>query len=673
MATQPNTIVRLCDYCVAEFFPEDVSMSSQVFCKLYNRNYGTHHIFNDNGSPTGNSQDYSATYLMPGTYLYLNQEVAVPYWTRYPETFLYTTPGAYDTYNKVRFHFVSGFDFGQFEGLMMGVKNRTNIGSYAVFANVLVTPTWYSDVVKFNASPIYLADAVFDKYVEVFVPAIRQINLDYYATEPALRGSTFGGSITYNGQTFTGLVQDAPIVVFVDECNRIDSTANGEDHYDYYILSQHYESVVQMDAIYQLFGAFIGESQNFDAIEFYGVMTDDSGNLAFPTDLINALSTNAHDSWVIAHQLTIHEWVGGSKTMTGTYMHLQESDFDTPMYYRPVLKYAGAAVAFDIDYTCRLFNRRNGEQTIRTASFISYNPRKYGMTRAQLPLAAPVSSHVVYNKIIKTSLETTDLFVEQNVSMPRQLSADGAQQTARVTSFVPLFFNGGNISVSHNDYAVENSSESSSLIYKQGEMRFVLNAFDNMLKFKVYTVGSAGKLVPMDLNGIGGINIVFINDGKKVKFAYMPSGSNLANGDISFKVPQADAEQIVNSDTRDFYITVVASDNTETVLYTGFWNTVLERDEVDRAADKARVANEASADVNKQAEEPARPVLDASAVNSVSVPGYVQQGGKSNDVSVVQSIPPASYTAVSSNSKQTKADAALSSALDKQSGLAKSK
>jgi hypothetical protein len=691
MAAQPNTIVQLNDYCVVEFFTEEIVMSSNpLFHKLYNIETGVHQIYNPNAydGVTLNTQDYSVVSISPGQYVYMDQEVAVPYWDRYPEKFYKSTPGNYDTFNKVRFHFTSGFDFAGLPGLILGIKNKMNNGTYAMFAQLLVTAELYEFMVKFNTSPIYLADAIFDRYVEVFVPAISAINTDYYALPPESRGGEFGALITYSGTNYSGFVQNAPIVVSIEEVSRFDTLTAGNDMYQLYISDNHYESVVIMNSLYQKLGVFIGESDEFDAIEFYATMLDDSGNTAFVEALINEISTNAHDKWVIAHQLVIHEWIGGVKTLSGRYMVLQETEFDGPMYYRPILRNSNSSIAFEVEYTCRLYNKRNGDQIIRLGSYISYNTRKYGRSLETIPLDAEPSSHIIYNKIVRSALEATELFVEQNYINinPQQtlsLMGDSNTQQQTVMSLIPMFFNVNSISVSMKDALIENENVGDTLVYKQGDLMFVLTPFDNMFKFKVHTLNNAGDLVPMDLSGFGNFNIVFMDNGKKVKFGYLTSTgtSNPSIGELMFKVPQSDAEILINSDTREWYITLVAADNTETALYSGFWRDPTEKADVDANIERVRQAQSellsgnvvsyfstqtgvlnvpavASAAEQSAAETPA---VDT----QVHIPGYVPAGNSGGDVSIIQKVSP-SLLQSQGDAKQSKADSALGKALGNQ-------
>lgn len=691
MAAQPNTIVRLNDYCVAEFFTNQITISSSpVFHKLYNVETGVHQIYNSNADDiiTWNTQDYSVACISPGQYVYMNQEVAIPYWDRFPDKFYKSTPGPYDTFNRVRFHFTSGFDFAGLPGLILSVKNKMNNGTYAMFSQLLVTAELYEFLVRFNTSPIYLADAIFDRYVEVFIPAISVINSDYYALPPESRSGEFGALATYTGSSYSGFVNNAPIVLSVDEVSRMDTITIGGDMYQLYIADNHFESVVLTNSLYQKFGVFVGESDQFDALEFYATMLDENNNVAFVEELINEISTNAHDDWVIAHQLIIHEWIGGVKTLSGKYMVLQETDFDSPLYYRPILKNAGTAIAFEVDYTCRLYNRLNGEQLIRLGSYTSYNAKKYGRSLEKIPLDADPSSHVVYNKIVRSALEATELFVEQNYVNPsqqtQQLLGDTQTQQQAIMSMIPMFFNVNAISISMKDSLLENDNLGTTLVYKQGDLMFVLNPFDNMFKFKVYTVNSSDNLVPMDLSGFGSFNLVFMDNNKKVKFGYMTSAgtSNPSIGELMFKVPQSDAEILITSTTRDWYITLVAADGTETVLYNGFWRDVTEKADVDSNIERVRLAqSEALSDKSvsyfstqngvftvpevpastAQTTQSETPAVDS----SVYIPGYVPVGNSGGDVSIIKVVSP-SLLQSKGDAKQSKADAALSKALGNQ-------
>ena len=664
MAAQPTSIVRLNDYCVVEYSQELVTISpNPTFYKLYNKTFGLHHIFNGNNATTGNLLDYSVTMIDNNQYLYLNQETTVPYWDRYPDVFMYNVPGSYDTFNLVRFHFSSGFDFTALPGVILGVKNKTNSGSYAIFANIIVTPELYTDLVKNNTSPVYLADAMFDKYVDIYVPAAEVINQDYYNQAPESRSSEFGALITYNGTNYTGLIQNSPIVVTIDECSKIEYRSIEGEIYDVYTTDNHFESIVATDSLHQKFGAYIGESTQFDAIEFYGTMTDSNGNLSFVGNLINLLSTNAHDSWVIAHQLTIHEWIDGVKTATGKYIMLQESNFDEPIYYRPILKGSGSSLAFEIDYTCRLHNRRTGDQLIRIGSYMSYNSAKYGKSLSVLPMSAQPSSHVIYNKIVKTNLDTTDMFVEQryvgrNINIPGSTVSTASSAT---TTFIPMIFDVNRISVSQKDLLPDFDDMGDTIIYKQGDLRFILTPFDNMLKFKVHTVNNRGLLVPMEISNFGTFNFVMFNNNKKIKFKYINTSgmSNPRIGELVFKIPQTEAELLITSNTREFYITMTSSDNVETVLYSGFWNDATERDIVTANIERVK-ANQASLTTSAVSVSSTPSFSDVNL--EISIPGYTSKGLRENDASTVLLIPPTGYN-VDTDSGQIKANAALSSIL----------
>ena len=686
MQIQPNTLVRLNDYCLVEFFSEQVTLPlSQTFYKLYNNTTYNHQIFNAPGAPTGNSQDRTVTYIGPNQYVYLDQEVSIPYWQRFSNVYTYNSPGTYDTFNAIRFHFTSSFDFTGYAGLILSVKNKMNNGNFVFFSQLLVTAEWYVDMLTNNTSPIYLADVVFDRYIEVYVPAVQLINQDYYSVPVEQRGTEFGGLITNNGISYSGLVQDSPINVSVDECTDIDYTSVGQDTYTVYKASHHYESVISVDAIHQRFGTFIGESSDFDAIEFYGTTVNQNGDLTFADYMITLLTTSTQDDWVIAHQLTVFEWVSGTKIKTGSYMVLQEDNFDAPMYYRPILRNAGNAIAFEIEYTCRLMNRFNGDQIIRVGSYISYSAAKYGKTLSVLPLVAPAKSHVVYNKIVKSSMETTDLFVEQNyVTTGGNITQSIGSTATSTVAYIPMFFNNNSISVSIKDLLPENEDPSTSLIYAQGQLRFILNPFDNLFKFKVYTVNNKGTLVPMDLSNLGTFSMVMFNNNKKMRYAYLidQGTSNVKTGELMFKIPQVDAELLILSSTREFYITLTASDTTETMIYNGFWNDVTEIDVVNAniAAVTAAQAALTSSSVSTASTTTVSTTVSAAAAvaaanvsaasftsnTKINIPGYVAASLPENDISVIHIITPSTYTP-SADTKQAKAESALGTILGTQS------
>ena len=99
------------------------------------------------------------------------------------------------------------------------------------------------------------------------------------------------------------------------------------------------------------------------------------------------------------------------------------------------------------------------------------------------------------------------------------------------------------------------------------------------------------KLTTLDLNSGSTIyRAVFETASGKIKIDNIndQSKENPSQGEITFNIPGESSEEIINSTDRTFYITALAEDGTETLMYTGEWRKPSEQDEVDLAIQQAR-------------------------------------------------------------------------------------
>lgn len=673
--------IRLTDYCLIEYIFSSVGtpLVTSTFRMVYNTESGVNQIYNDNADDlvTGNIQDKTAVPIGNNKYVYIDEEKVPPY-VSYDPTLVATDinggvpfPFLPDT---VRFHFQSGFTFEEFEALVLSVKNKKNDGTYGLFASLYVSILTIDTMLTFNPRPLFLTDIMYDRYIEIKIPAIRELNQAYYSTTGAVQANTLAARITTTlDNKYTGFEDSAPIVFSIDESTKTERLKTDDTVYDIQIVENHKEASLPQVSEFDLLGVYIAESAEGDYVEYYA--TYDGGFIA---DFIGRLSArNPHDKWVLVHQFNIFEQVGSSFINTAKKMDYQDSDFDEAQTMRPVLKYANTALSFSIDYTMILMNQLDGEQIIRSGSFSSLNPKKYGKYLSKIPLASLPQSHKIYNRLFKKNFEASNLFVEPSLeSSETDFSVTSDVSVVTQTVYVPVFFNFSRINIGFRNMSVKEEDTFTDLIYKQTDLRVLFQPFDNIFKFKIYEVINE-KLVPMNLSFNSKFNMVFMNGSNKVRFANAqdPAKENPEVGEIVFTVPQSSSEIILNSDTRDFYITVPAEDGTETVLYTGFWNSIDELDIIrennQRVKDEQDASNAATKKIEDLESVIAQQSVDLQNVADVSaniaipnntkiiavtaetkpeetvpvsakidIPGYVARASGKSEVSVVKKIKP---------------------------------
>jgi hypothetical protein len=633
-----SRFVNLTNYCIVEYMLEDLGSLDYInddFKLLQNDHIDAHQIFNNDGSftETRNIQDATVTSIDGNRYAYLDSE-KIPNYIDYDDKITETTISGYNvTLDKVRFHFISGFNFDDFRALVLSVRNIENDQKTNIFANILFNKETESTILTFNPKPLYITNAMYDRYIDVYVPSIKNIN-EELNTSPT-PASTFAAAITPNDTSYTGFITNNPIIISLDECGtqgKIDTGIGLE--YDSFEITEHYETVVSQSNEFDSVGAYIQESSQGDFIEFF--LTYNGG---FPEELISILNRrNPLNDYIIAHELTVYEQIGSAFIESSRLAFFQDKDYDEPNLFRPVLRNANTAITMSVDYIVRLINRLNGDQVIREGSMIITSPKKYGKTLLKLELQDKPQSQNIINKIYKNNFEATELFIDPAQSVTRSIGSIASSSSIPTsTQYVPIFFTKSNISVANKSAIVKENNDQDEVVFKDGKLRFVISPFDNFLKFKFYTEVK-NKTTALDLNiGDAIYRAVFQTSSGKIKIDNLndQSKENLSSGEIVFNIPTESSEEIIQSTDRSFYITTVAQDGTETLMYNGEWRKTSEQSDVDdaiaNAKAEAELQNQTTTTINeivdkykdlesKQVRK--RPKLVS---NKAKIPGYVNK------------------------------------------------
>lgn len=586
-----SRFVNLTSYCVVEYMFEplnSLNYSTEDFILLQNDHANVHQIFNDDGSfsTTKNIRDLSVTPIGNNRYAYLDSE-KYPNYTQYDDQITeYPIIGYNVVLDQVRFHFVSGFDFTDFEALVLGIRNLESDGKTNIFANILVAPETVGSLMIFNSKPLFLGNAQYDRYIDIFVPSIKNINEEYKTA--LVQSATFAAAITPKDSTYSGFIYNNPITLTLDECGKRSKIyTNISVQYDQFEVTEHFETVISQTNEFDTVGAYVNEAVDGDFIEFY--LTFNSG---FPEELISILNRrNPQDEWIIIHQISIFEQVGTDFINTARQVFFQEDRYDEPNVFRPVLKFAHEAVSISIDYLARLTNKRTGEQIIREASYVQLSPKKYGKKLTTIPLLDKPQSHKIYNKLIKKDFEASKLFLEPVLNTADSTSSlNQTMQTVIRTEYVPVFFSNNSISVANKSIVVKTSDSTEEVVFGPGKLKFIVSPFDNLIRLKIYT-SSKSKVAPLDLNlNYAKYRLVFETDSGKVPIDNVKNAAqeNLSTGEITFRISKKDSEAITKSTNQTVYLTAIAQDGTETLMYSCEWRAPKDQADIDSATVQAK-------------------------------------------------------------------------------------
>lgn len=606
-----SRFINLTQYCIAEYKFEPLGSLNFItddFIFVKNEATGGHQLFNSDASyhTTKNIQDLTVVSTSANRYVYLDSE-KIPNYLQYDTNLTTTTlTGNAVVVDTVRFHFISGFDFDTFSALILSIQNRENSDVTNIFANILLSPETISELIIFNPKPLFLSNALYDRYIDIQVPSIKNIN-EEWITSPT-PATTFSAKITKDSDNIArGFVYNEPITLSLIECEaKTVLYTNTSTSYDQYQSSNVYTATVSQTNEFDNVGVSISESAIGDYLEFF--LTYNSG---FPEELISTLNRrNPADDWIIIHQLSVFEQVGSAFLNTSKLVFFQENSYDEPNIVRPILKNANEAISMSIDYIARLTNRRNGEQIIREGSFNLISPKKYGRELMNIQLLEKPQSQRIYNKIIKNNFEATRLFIEptpigiSQVVTPENLTSNVTEVVR--TEYVPVFFNNSNISIANVNSLITTQNTSDEIVFGPGKWRFIISPFDNILKLKIFTETSlanvSNQLVPLDLNiSSAKYRLVFDLDSGKVSIdnANNSALENLSTGQLTFNISKKDSETILASTKRTVYITSVAQDGRETLIYSGEWRKTSEQLDIDLAIIEAKAATQSKVDTNK--------------------------------------------------------------------------
>ena len=559
-----SNFVTLSDYCVLEFKQHPLGdpspeLVSSTFYKLNNTHLELLQVYNDDGdlTKTHNIKDITVTPIGNSRLALLDSDIFPEYQEFDPalaQASIDSSNSANLVFDTVRFHFASGFNFEEVGSVIVGVKHKMNDLKNFLFANIVLDTITAEEILTFNTRPLYLGNAVYDKYIDIKIPSIKNLDANFDQFGPL--------SFEYLITDGVGFIKNSPITVFLQEASKQELFAENGIEYTSYLVTENFEASVSQINEFDSLGAVIEEAQDGDYINFYATW-----NGAFPDDLISLLNgRGAGQNWVLIHQLQVYEQVGTAYLPAGNLVIYQEDGFGEPLSYRPILKNASVAVSMSIDYTLRLYNKSTSENVIRTGSMTLFNPNKYGKSLAKIELNGGPQSHTVYNKIFQKSFETSAF----NVALGNSNSQIQIQER-KVAA--PVFFHKSNVMLSNRNALVNSNELGNEVVYGQGKMILPIDPSDNFIRFNIYKqVSTSNAPVPMALNLNSSFKISF-GKNSKLEFSNMKDAAfeNLQYGQIAFKISKEQSLKILDLKDELFIITVISEDGTESMLYTGKW------------------------------------------------------------------------------------------------------
>lgn len=558
MAT--SKFLQINNYVLLEYVYEDsthIYLNSTVGCQVLTNNYTNEKLFlnyNTAINITKNTLDVSAyenisiknrwNYLdidAPNPFLSLDANISLT-----DVTSLIASPNL--KYDKVRLHFVTGYNFENIEGFILKIfikdadGNNFNL-SHRVFRKG-------EHLLEFNDSPLLINERSYNRYLEIEIPstsfiiAEQQLNpLNPNIPSKILTGNPKG--INENTLIYLG---------YFEITNEIYN--NGNITFETDNFSEKLLISINPADQYSLIGATIVENKEFNYIEYYGTFDN-----KFISEFIN-FQASIGVQFYVYHTLEVYEQVGTSLIKSSQFTNIQDSFFDRPLIFRPVLQFSPYTSSFKIKYTMRLVNKMNGESIIRTASILSTNVLPYGKQLNMIHTNKNLHQLKVYNKNITTS----------NTVEIKNFFADVMNPVKEIITTKYLFVNQNEILVSQEIDTMQNLKLSKNIsnfnFYKNGELILKLNEFDNIIKFKILKLEN-NEITTLDLSNLNILFSFIMDDGNKIYIEPAQELSTLKSGVATYIIKGQISNKIKSQKNKKFYLIDKDITGMETVVYWG--------------------------------------------------------------------------------------------------------
>ena len=269
-----------------------------------------------NGSAVSNNKT-KTQYVSLNTSIGVNYNDTVPFLTDDVNLLQTFSPALNVEYDKVKVHFISGFSFEDFDGIVFEVLAPRRDGSMMNLSSINFLKT---DTPTLTAEPLLIADKLYATYIEWRVPSLYFMNNAFTSSDP--------NGLAYKITETQGFLGTPPITL---KATGIYQTVveNGYSFYDMQEIDS--VSILNRDQYDNVFAQVI-QSTNGDYFELSGQVAGSSME-----NLINQLNSQG-GNYVIFHEVSVSEQIGTVFSQTSFQVFSQKSNFDDPILFRPIIK-----------------------------------------------------------------------------------------------------------------------------------------------------------------------------------------------------------------------------------------------------------------------------------------------------------------------------------------------
>jgi len=586
------------------------------YSKMLNGYTGTVQIFNpDNDYDiTKNTAENSVVQIGTNSFVTLDSNLIIPF-NDYSQELTNTAdlPITFPSnllvvYDSIRYHIRAGYNLSNIDGIILQVQIQDQNLSYVTLSQILLKRGTSPDY-TLNPSPVTIGANIYDKYFEIKIPNTQDMIFKYQAASEVFKPETLAGLISQSG---VGFVSTSPIRVSLWQ---IQSTVD-YDGYERYDCAKIASLSLEQEDPFSNIGATIKESAQGQFFEYYA--TDNEG---FIEDFI-LFQNSIGNSYYISHQIEVLEQIGAAIIETSRFESIQTTAYDTPNYYRPIVRNAAYSSSFFLRYTMSLVNNVDQSRVIRISSYTSNNPSKWGTNITPIQLQNLPQVQKIYNRVYSASNINIG---SNNQNTPKEIikySNVFIQQNYVTSTISNLSFTNGSLT--------ENSGSSPMIALGTGKLTISISPFDNYYKFSFVQSGPSGTPVAIDLTNSGEFKLAFLdNQGNKTYIQPLQDGTiaKPSIGELAFKLTETEATKILQFTDRRFFIT---NGNT-TITPTDRIKDAIATESVSRPSSLLRRSSETRPGTNTPVTDTSNPGASVES-SSVMFWGYWKKDGETEVV-----------------------------------------
>ena len=438
-------------------------------------------------------------------------------------------------YDCIRIYIRKGYNFDDQSGFVLTeeIIDRNN----NTITPICVKYTKKEDNIKYLVHELRYSSDIYDRYIEYYVLKLTSLheindNIKFFDSLPDLDTSRIYMSLSLISEISETSRGQKSITVPLMEESGLNQTL-----------------LLSVESKTEALGCQIQESSNGDYFEFYGTY-----NGGYLSDYVYSQTYET----VVLHSITMYEHLMSglneledvATKVTANFTILQDSNFDRPLTYRPIVMNPNCE-AITIEYIMKIDRRESfgGSEIIRRATLTYTNPKKYSKKLSKINVDSSETNAIkVVNKIVNEKIVSSP-----NSTLSYQLLSNYKFNNYKDTSSV-IFKNVNDILLKVDD-SVVNSDK----YYKQGELvKRITKSFDNYVEFKFYDFGEEGvsefNLFEADdsnyeytlvLQSLTSSNV----ESKPLKLEFKPISTT--NNSLMFYIPET---QVTNLTSGELYI-----------------------------------------------------------------------------------------------------------------------